>query len=144
MQVQHIYKAELINPKREVVSETMRVINRLIEKENSKNLRQIIQMNIWIFGVFFFFWRLTRFKFEDHLYFYCPYERRFLERLITAGRGVNAICMNRAAVVPHGQLVAPQGPIAPCQGGQRAVWALVWAPRLSKEREQGGREETTT
>lgn len=45
VQVPHIYKAGLISPKREAVSEIMRGIDRLVKKENSKNLRQKIQIN---------------------------------------------------------------------------------------------------
>lgn len=71
MQVPHIYKAGPINPKRETVSESLRGLDRLVKKENSKNLRQKKQINKLLLGDFFGGRgeRLTRFKFEDGLYF---------------------------------------------------------------------------
>lgn len=67
MQVRHIYKAGPLNPKRETISESLRGLDRIIKKENSKNLRQKIQIDN--FFLFYFFLRLTRFKFEDDLCF---------------------------------------------------------------------------
>lgn len=53
VQVPHIYKAGPINPKRETVSESLRRLDRLVKKENSKNLRQKKQINKLLLGGFF-------------------------------------------------------------------------------------------
>lgn len=53
--VRHIYKAGPINPKREAVSESLRRLDRLVKKENSKNLRHKMPINKLLLEDFFFF-----------------------------------------------------------------------------------------